>query len=158
MNFNYFVKNSVLELVVKQVMSDNKNNAKVLALKLLIEQIKEGDFNPTLDFWEDYDLIITDDENKRFLDKQVIITKFPSELSWLLGELYMIMKPDKNSIDRFLNTFEYMVDTYTVKYKEIKRVMQMTAITMIVFLHPDHISEDKFKITPIKLPNFGAKF
>jgi hypothetical protein len=153
-----FEKNTIMGQVLFQVKQD-KNNIKVMdEIEDLIDRINEEEYLEN-DMLVDTDIIIiTDTTLNKESDCLVIETEFAYEISWLIFELVDIYKPRKKTEYRLYNTLYYLIGIYIEKYNDIEIILKMITIISTVWLHPDHLGEDKFIVHPITLPNFGKEF
>lgn len=161
-----FPKNSIIAKVLKDVESDVANKKTLELLDDLLDDIEENEydsFNGQL--WHKNGLYISELNGSINNDASIsanwyfIETEFAYELSWLIEELIYIFKP-KSIVGskRLLTTLGFLFNLYSKKYESIDDILRAIAVVSVVWLHPDHIVNDRFYIQPIKLPDFGNEF
>ena len=157
-----FYKETIMGQVLTQVQADKKNNEYFDKIDDLLYDIENLTYLDTLSKpWQKNGLIITDIDITYIENKPqwvYVETADVSEYSWLIEQLIKIYKPKINDIYRLLTTIGFLLNIYGEKYENLSDILRLTSITSTVFLHPDHLGLDKFKVYPVKLPPFGKEF
>ncbi len=159
----YFYKETILGQVLSQVQKEKKNFRYIKLLDDLISDIEANvylDYNNTI--WNRSGLVITDDAtmlSSSFADFMVVETIYTYECTWLIEQLIDIYNPNKNDLNRLITTIGYLLNSYTKQFDDdITEILRISTISSMVFLHPDHLGLDKFRVHPIILPKFGKEF
>lgn len=158
----HFYKDTIMGQVLTQVQDDKTNEIYFEQIDDLLEDISNGVYSDVVTpAWNKNGVVVTDREiNPENEDPEWIYveTEYVSEYSWFIEQLVEIYNPKKTDMYRFLTTIGYLLTVYSEKYNDIGGVFKITAITSTVFLHPDHLGQDKFIVHPINLPPFGDEF
>lgn len=147
--------------VLSQVQTDKKNLNIFDELDYLLEDIYDEVYiNSKKQNWNINGLLITDNVDIIEEDPEwvYVLTDEVSAYSWLVEELVAIYNPKKIDLYRLLTTIGYLLNIYSSKYDDINKLFKIVTITSTVFLHPDHLGEDRFVVHPISLPTFGKEF
>jgi len=151
-------KDTIMGQVLHQVNEDKKNANIIEKIHNLINSIEEEEYEFNDQLWTSSDLIVTDKKNISSNDELIIITEYAYEFSWLVYKLNAIYCPNRVTSNRLFTTIGFLFDIYMDKYEDIMIVLKMVILVSLVWLHPDHIGQDKFLVHPIDLPNFGKEF
>jgi hypothetical protein len=155
---------TIIGQVLCEVRSNTDNEKYFELLDSLIECVMDSNyFDVTDTIWQKDGLFITNeginDITKKLRGNWLCVeTEYVFEYSWLVEQLVDIYQPDEKEYQRLLNTLGYLLNTYSKKFDDLGEIFRMTIVTSIVFLHPDHLGWDKFKVAPIVLPPFGTEF
>lgn len=157
-----FYKETIMGQVLTQVQADKSNDVYFDQIDDLLDDISNLEYMETDNsLWTKKGLIITDKEiNEEDKDDEwsYVITGDAYEYSWLVYQLMDIYQPNTAQSYRLLTTLGYLLNIYTERFDSITEILRITTITSTVFLHPDHLGQDKFKVYPIELPPFGKDF
>ncbi len=157
-----FYKETIMGQVLSQVQSNKKNEVYFEQIDALLEDIAEMEYLDTdTPVWHQHGVIVTDehiDKKKADVEWVYVETADVKESSWLIGRLVNIYKPSKTDSYRLLTTIGYLLNIYGQKYDNLSDIFRMVTMTSTVFLHPDHLGLDRFKVHTIDLPPFGAEF
>lgn len=157
-----FYKETIMGQVLTQVQADKNNTQYFEQIEDLLEDISDMEYlDSDVVRWHKHGVIVTSREiTKSEADPEWVYveTDDVSECSWLLEELNDIYDPNVADVNRLFTTVGYLLNVYTEKFDHINDILRMTAVTSTVFLHPDHVGKDKFRIHPIELPPFGSDF
>ena len=160
-----FPKDTIMGRVLNEVSTNEDNRNCMEMVDDLLSDIRTNDY---LDYngpvWSKAGLTIST-QNIEASDFFVvdprwiyIETEYVSEFSWLVYELEDIYQPTAKEAIRLYSTVGYLLEVYSSKYSNLDDILKMTALISVVWLHPDHIKEDQFKVHPINLPDFGKEF
>ena len=160
-----FPKDTIMGRVLNEVSTNEENRNCMEMVDDLLSDIRTNDY---LDYngpvWSKAGLTIST-QNIEASDFFVvdprwiyIETEYTSEFSWLVYELEDIYQPDAKDSIRLYSTIGYLLEVYSSKYSDLDDILKMTAMISVVWLHPDHLKEDQFKVHPINLPDFGKEF
>jgi len=157
-----FYKETIMGQVLTQVHSDKSNEPYFEKIDNLLDSITNLDYlYAPSDPWQKKGLFITNmDITKIDIDSEwtYVETADINEYSWLVEQLMSIYKPKITDTYRLLTTIGYLLNIYGDKYDNLTELFRITTVTSTVFLHPDHIGLDRFKVQPLKLPSFGKEF
>lgn len=157
-----FYKETIIGQVLSQVRKTENNEFYLNKIDDLLESIEDMEYiGVETKPWNKYGVIVTDKkvspENKH-PDWVFVETDDVTECSWLIERLYEIYKPTPQNAHRLLTTIGYLLNIYNTKYSDISEILRIVTVTSTVFLHPDHLGLDRFKIRSINLPQFGSEF
>lgn len=157
-----FYKETIMGQVLTQVQSNINNDIYFNKIDDLLEEIDTyGYLDAITKPWQRNGLFITDKDITTFdNDPEWIYVETADviEYSWLVEKLVQVYKPQIVDIYRLLTTIGYLLNVYGEKNDDLSDILRFTSITSTVFLHPDHIGRDRFKIYPMTLPPFGKEF
>jgi len=159
-----FEKDTIMGQVLHQVNVDTYNKPIIDDIKDLMDMITDNEFKTPSKTWNKNGLVITDRDlstiNLSAEDKTwaYVETAYVSEYSWLVFELERIYQPSLKASNRLYSTIGYLFTVYEEKYDDLEIVLRMVTLVSTVWLHPDHIGQDKFMVHPVTLPNFGSEF
>jgi len=151
-------KDTIMGQVLHQVNEDKNNRTIIEKIHDIINLIEEEEYDFNDKLWSSLDLIVTDKEIVKPNNILIITTEYAYEFSWLVYKLNSIYSPSTITSNRLFATIGFLFDIYIDKYDDIMIVLKMVALVSLVWLHPDHIGQDKFLVHPIDLPNFGKEF
>lgn len=157
-----FYKETIMGQVLSQVQSNKKNTVYFDQIDILLEDISNMEYLDTnTPRWHKQGLIVT----RRHIDKKTadpewvyVETEDISEYSWLIEKLVAIYNPQITDSYRLLSTIGYMLNIYGERYENLSDILRMVTVTSTVYLHPDHLGLDRFKVHTIDLPPFGSEF
>ena len=160
-----FRKDTIIGRALLEV-NTNVNNKhiinKISKLILRISDLEYIDYEGPI--WSKNGLTITDIGLSKTVKKiehknwSFVETTYKNEFSWLVFELKKIYNPDENSSMRLYSTLGYLFEVYSEMYDNIDKLLIMVTIVSTIWLHPDHVGQDRFMVHPINLPNFGNEF
>ena len=160
-----FEKDTIMGQVLSEVNDDIFNKQIITEIERVMLSINDSEY---IDYegpvWNKNGLMITDmdlngmdlaTEDKRW---SFVETAYTTEYSWLVFELAEIYQPSPQAAHRLYSTIGYLFEVYDEKYDDLDMVLRMVTLVSTVWLHPDHIGQDRFMVHPISLPNFGSEF
>jgi len=157
-----FQKETIMGQVLTQVQADESNEEYFAQIDDLLEDIADVDYididSPR---WHKHGVIVTNrtlSPNEKDPDWIYVQTEHVEEYSWLIFQLEDIYQPDSIDANRLYTTIGYLLNTYTNRTDSLSEILRLTTVTSTVFLHPDHVGLDRFKVHPIDLPPFGTEF
>lgn len=157
-------KNTIMGQVLAQVQDDKKNKKYFEQIDDLLEDIQNEiylDINE-IQAWNKNGLSISDKKNMLKEEKDpewvYVYTDYVEEYSWFIEELVDIYNPKKMDMYRLLTTLGYLLNIYSKKYRDLRILFKLITITSTIFLHPDHLGLDRFRVYPLTLPTFGQEF
>ena len=157
-------KNTIMGQVLAQVQDDKKNKKYFEQIDDLLEDIQNEiylDINE-IQAWNKNGLSISDKKNMLKEEKDpewvYVYTDYVEEYSWFIEELVDIYNPKKMDMYRLLTTIGYLLNIYSKKYRDLRILFKLITITSTIFLHPDHLGLDRFRVYPLTLPTFGQEF
>lgn len=159
-----FYKETIIGQVLHQVNKDEKNKFYIEQLEELMEDIDRQVYLDELNIpaWNKSGLVITDLSLNGLTTKNIswifFETEYVLEFSWLVQELNKIYQPKIDELYRLNTTIGFLLKIYDEKYDDLTEIMKMVAIVSSIFLHPDHIGNDRFMVHNINLPKFGSEF
>lgn len=158
-----FYKDTIIGQVIHDVQRNEHNELYFTQIDELVEDIIERYYNCASSIpWQSTDLYITDfiqdDVKKRNAERYYLVTPYVEEFSWLVERLVEIYSPDRTEVKRLLSTIGYLLEVYSEQIDEVMEILRITASASIIYLHPDHLGKDKFKIKPLSLPPFGDDY
>lgn len=158
-----FYNDTILGQVIKQVHDNKHNDLYFEQIDDLIEEIVDQEFlNYDVQPWQKQNLFIANLIPERIKERSnewlSVETEYVNEYSWLVERLVEIYCPDVVTIKRLLITVGYLLNAYGEKFDDITEILRVVTSSSIIFLHPDHLGKDRFKVQPIKLPKFGPDF
>ena len=150
--------------VLAQVRDDKKNKKYFEQIDDLLEDIQNEiylDINE-IQAWNKNGLSISNKKNMLKEEKDpewvYVYTDYVEEYSWFIEELVDIYNPKKMDMYRLLTTLGYLLNIYSKKYRDLRILFKLITITSTIFLHPDHLGLDRFRVYPLTLPKFGQEF
>ena len=150
--------------VLAQVRDDKKNKKYFEQIDDLLEDIQNEiylDINE-IQAWNKNGLSISNKKNMLKEEKDhewvYVYTDYVEEYSWFVEELVDIYNPKKMDMYRLLTTIGYLLNVYSKKYRDLRILFKLITITSTIFLHPDHLGLDRFRVYPLTLPAFGQEF
>ena len=156
-----FYKETIIGQVLNQVQTDKSNRLYFKKIDALMDDILDLEYMDVKNtLWQKQGLYITDKKIIKKPNSDWIYVESPDayEYSWLVENLVEIYQPKSTEIHRLLTTIGYLLNVYGMRSDSLTEVLRITTITSTVFLHKDHIGQDRFKIHPISLPPFGRDF
>ena len=157
-------KNTIMGQVLAQVRDDKKNKKYFEQIDDLLEDIQNEiylDINE-IQAWNKNGLSISNKKNMLKEEKDpewvYVYTDYVEEYSWFVEELVDIYNPKKMDMYRLLTTIGYLLNVYSKKYRDLRILFKLITITSTIFLHPDHLGLDRFRVYPLTLPAFGQEF
>ena len=157
-------KNTIMGQVLAQVRDDKKNKKYFEQIDDLLEDIQNEiylDINE-IQAWNKNGLSISYKKNMLKEEKDpewvYVYTDYVEEYSWFVEELVDIYNPKKMDMYRLLTTIGYLLNIYSKKYRDLRILFKLITITSTIFLHPDHLGLDRFRVYPLTLPTFGQEF
>lgn len=157
-------KNTIMGQVLAQVRDDKKNKKYFEQIDDLLEDIQNEiylDINE-IQAWNKNGLSISNKKNMLKEEKDpewvYVYTDYVEEYSWFVEELVDIYNPKKMDMYRLLTTIGYLLNIYSKKYRDLRILFKLITITSTIFLHPDHLGLDRFRVYPLTLPKFGQEF
>ena len=157
-------KNTIMGQVLAQVRDDKKNKKYFEQINDLLEDIQNEiylDINE-IQAWNKNGLSISNKKNMLKEEKDpewvYVYTDYVEEYSWFVEELVDIYNPKKMDMYRLLTTIGYLLNVYSKKYRDLRILFKLITITSTIFLHPDHLGLDRFRVYPLTLPTFGQEF
>ena len=157
-------KNTIMGQVLAQVRDDKKNKKYFEQIDDLLEDIQNEiylDINE-IQAWNKNGLSISNKKNMLKEEKDpewvYVYTDYVEEYSWFIEELVDIYNPKKMDMYRLLTTIGYLLNVYSKKYRDLRILFKLITITSTIFLHPDHLGLDRFRVYPLTLPAFGQEF
>lgn len=157
-------KNTIMGQVLAQVRDDKKNKKYFEQIDDLLEDIQNEiylDINE-IQAWNKNGLSISNKKNMLKEEKDpewvYVYTDYVEEYSWFVEELVDIYNPKKMDMYRLLTTIGYLLNVYSKKYRDLRILFKLITITSTIFLHPDHLGLDRFRVYPLTLPKFGQEF
>ena len=157
-------KNTIMGQVLAQVRDDKKNKKYFEQIDDLLEDIQNEiylDINE-IQAWNKNGLSISNKKNMLKEEKDpewvYVYTDYVEEYSWFVEELVDIYNPKKMDMYRLLTTLGYLLNIYSKKYRDLRILFKLITITSTIFLHPDHLGLDRFRVYPLTLPKFGQEF
>lgn len=157
-----FYKETIMGQVLTQVHNNKKNDEYFNKIDNLLSDIENFEYLETnTKNWQQNGLCITNSDISKIKKEQnwlYVETADSAEYSWLVKQLVKIYQPNVKDIYRLLTTIGFLLNLYGSKHDDLSDILRLTSITSTVFLHPDHLGLDKFKIHPNNLPPFGKEF
>jgi|SaaInlStandDraft_4_1057021.scaffolds.fasta_scaffold66563_2 hypothetical protein len=156
-----FYKNTIMGQVLKQVHDDKNNGFYFEQIDELIEDIIDREYlDADQTVWNKSGVIVTDESihGEQYVEWTCVKTDDVFEFSWLIEQLVEIYQPKITESYRLLSTIGYLLNIYSERYEDLTEILKVTTITSTVFLHPDHVGQDKFRVHPITLPPFSSEF
>lgn len=157
-----FYKETIMGQVLTQVHDEKNNDPYFDKIDDLLHEIENYEYLETnTKKWQKNGLCITDSDISKITKEQnwiYVETADVAEYSWLVEKLIKIYKPHILDIYRLVSTIGFLLNLYGDKHENLSDILRLTAVTSTVFLHPDHMGLDKFKIHPNNLPPFGKEF
>ena len=157
-------KNTIIGQVLAQVRDDKKNKKYFEQIDDLLEDIQNEiylDINE-IQAWNKNGLSISYKKHMLKEEKDpewvYVYTDYVEEYSWFVEELVDIYNPKKMDMYRLLTTIGYLLNIYSKKYRDLRILFKLITITSTIFLHPDHLGLDRFRVYPLTLPAFGQEF
>lgn len=154
-------KNTITGQVLEQVGKARKNSKYLDKIDDLLDDIYYDIYrDANMVAWDKFGLVILDNMDNIVKNPEYIyfVTDYVSEYSWLINSLVVIYSPKIVDLNRLMVTLGYLITIYSKRYKKISMVFKIVAILSTVFLHPDHLGEDRFLVQPASLPDFGKEF
>lgn len=157
-----FYKDTIMGQVLSQVQSDKNNKHYFEQIDALLEDIANMEYLETnTPRWHQKGVVITDRElsNREKESEWVYVeTADVTEYSWLIERLLEIYNPSVTDTYRLLTTIGFLLNVYGERHDDLSDIFRIVTVTSTVFLHPDHLGLDKFKVQAISLPPFGREF
>ena len=157
-----FYKDTIMGQVLSQVQSDKNNEQYFEQIDALLEDIANMEYLETnTPRWHQKGVVITDRElsNREKESEWVYVeTADVTEYSWLIERLLEIYNPSVTDTYRLLTTIGFLLNVYGERHDDLSDIFRIVTVTSTVFLHPDHLGLDKFKVQSISLPPFGREF
>ena len=157
-----FYKDTIMGQVLSQVQSDKNNEHYFDQIDALLEDIANMEYLETnTPRWHQKGVVVTNRElsNREKESEWVYVeTADVTEYSWLIERLLEIYNPSVTDTYRLLTTIGFLLNVYGERHDDLSDIFRIVTVTSTVFLHPDHLGLDKFKVQAISLPPFGREF